>query len=78
MTAMFPITGVHYTDAENSLPDPDTINCKELWYATGRCQPRFDPAAANAMLAEQVNTIMKGEVHYDCANLNQLRGQSAI
>jgi hypothetical protein len=73
MTAMFPITGVHYTDAENSLPDPNTINCKELWYSTSRCQPRFDPAAANAMLAELVNTINKGEVSYNCAYLDQLQ-----
>jgi hypothetical protein len=73
MTAMFPITGVHYTDAENSLPDPDTINCKELWYSTSRCQPRFDPAAANAVLAELVNTINKGEVSYNCAYLDQLQ-----
>lgn len=72
MTAMFPDSGVPWTDARNSLPDPATVGCDELWYSTTRCQPRFDPAAANAMLAELVNLINKGEVTYNCNNLNQV------
>src|SRR5262245_57092417 len=72
MTAMFPGSGVPHYDARNSLPDPATVNCDELWYSTSRCQPRFDPAAANAMLAEQINLINRGEITYDCNYLNQV------
>jgi hypothetical protein len=72
MTAMFPASGVPAADAKNSIPDPATVNCDELWYSTSRCQPRFDPAAANAVLAELINLINKGEVTYDCNFLNQV------
>jgi hypothetical protein len=73
MTAMFPDSGVPSTDAKNSIIDPNTVNCNELWYSTSRCQPRFDPAAANAMLSEQINLINKAEVAYDCNSLAQLQ-----
>jgi hypothetical protein len=71
---MFPDSGVPYSEAKNSLPDTevDTAGCPKLWYSTSRCQPRFDPAAANAMLAEDMNLIMRGEVEYDCTNLNHI------
>jgi hypothetical protein len=73
MSAMFPNSGVPATDAKNSLPDVDTVpGCEELWYSTSRCQPRFDPAAANAMLAEMMNLVMKGEVQYDCTRLDNV------
>ena len=69
---MFPDSGVPAGDAKNSV-DVNTIpGCPELWYSTSRCEPRFDPAAANAMLAEDMNLIMRGEVQYDCANLNHI------
>jgi hypothetical protein len=72
-TMMFPGSGVPAADAANSLPDVDTKEgCPELWYSTSRCQPRFDPAAANAMLAEIMNLINKGEVSYDCTQLNNV------
>jgi len=70
--AMFPDSGVPPAEAKNSLPDVDTQGCDELWYSTSRCQPRFDPAAANAMLAEQMNLINKGEVSYVCQELNNV------
>lgn len=71
--AMFPDSGVLPSDAKNSLPDVDTTNqADELWYSTSRCQPRFDPAAANAMLAEDMNLVMKGEVTYDGLRLDNL------
>jgi hypothetical protein len=74
MTAMFPASGVPAADARNSLPDAqvNSINCDELWYSTSRCQPRFDPAAANAQLAELINVVMKGEAAYDCNLLNNV------
>jgi hypothetical protein len=72
---MFPASGVPAADAKNSLPDAqvNSLNCDELWYSTSRCQPRFDPAAANALLAEVINVIMKGEVTYDCNFLDRLQ-----
>lgn len=75
MTAMFPASGVPAADAKNSLPDAqvNSVNCDELWYSTSRCQPRFDPAAANAVLAEIINVIMRGEVVYDCNYLDRLQ-----
>lgn len=73
MTAMFPDSGVPWTEARNSLSDPSTQNCDELWYSTSRCEPRFDPAAANAVLAELINLVNKGEVVYDCKLLDQLQ-----
>jgi hypothetical protein len=74
MTAMFPDSGVPASDARNTIPDPVTnANCNELWYSTSRCQPRFDPAAANAVLAELVNITQNGEVVYDCSKLDQVQ-----
>jgi hypothetical protein len=70
---MFPDSGVPPSDAKNSLPDVTTANCDKLWYSTSRCQPRFDPAAANAMLAELMNVIMKGEVTYQCLALDNIQ-----
>lgn len=72
MTGMMPDSGVPFSDAKNSLPDPVTIHCKELWYSTSRCQPRFDPAAANAMLSELINLVNCADLAYDCARLNNL------
>src|SRR6186713_3380664 len=69
---MFPDSGVPAADAKNSIDVNTPAGCNELWYSTSRCQPRFDPAAANAMLAEQMNLIMRGEVQYDCLNLTNV------
>jgi hypothetical protein len=69
---MFPDSGVPPGEAKNSILDPATVHCQELWYSTSRCTPRFDAAAANAMLAELINLINKGEVTYDCSYLNQV------
>src|SRR6187401_301447 len=69
---MFPDSGVPAADAKNSIDVNTPAGCNELWYSTSRCQPRFDPAAANAMLAEDMNLIMKGEVVYDCKQLDNI------
>ena len=75
MSAMHPESGVPPEDARNSIPNDveASVNCQELWYSTSRCQPRFDPAAANAMLAELINLINKGEVVYDCTRYDQVQ-----
>jgi len=69
---MFPDSGVPAADAKNSIDVNTPAGCNELWYSTSRCQPRFDPAAANAMLAEDMNLIMKGELQYDCSRLDHI------
>jgi hypothetical protein len=72
MTGMMPDSGVPPQDARNSILDPNTINCDELWYSTSRCQPRFDPAAANAVLSELINAINCSGIPYDCSKLDNL------
>jgi hypothetical protein len=72
VTAMFPDSGVPPADAKNST-DPVTSFCNELWYSTSRCQPRFDPAAANAVLSELTALINSGMVNYDCRYLDQVQ-----
>jgi len=73
MTAMFPDSGVPHTDAKNSLPNPIVeANCDKLWYSTARCEPRFDPAAANAVLSELINLINGCGTVYDCSKLTNL------
>ncbi len=72
MTAMFPDSGVPAAEAKNTILDPDTLHCNELWYSTSRCQPRFDPAAANAVLAELINLINCAGIPYDCSKLDNL------
>lgn len=73
MTGMFPDSGVPYTDAKNSLSDPNTQDCNELWYSTSRCAPRFDAAASNAVLSEMLNLVNAGEVVYDCDLLDNVQ-----
>lgn len=72
MTAVFPDSGVPAYEAKNTILDPNTVNCSELWYSTSRCQPRFDPAAANAMLSELINAVNCAGIAYDCTKLNNL------
>lgn len=73
MSGVFPDSGVPASDAFNSIQDPDTANCpNELWYSTSRCQPRFDPKAANAVTAEIINLVNCAGLPYDCSKLDNL------
>jgi hypothetical protein len=72
MTAVFPDSGVPPYEARNSILNPWTVNCSNLWYSTARCEPRFDPAAANAMLSELINAVNCAGIPYDCNKLNNL------
>ncbi|KRR21372.1 hypothetical protein CQ14_06900 [Bradyrhizobium lablabi] len=69
---MFPSSGVPATDAHNTILDPNTVNCDDLWYSTTRCQPRFDPAAANATLSELINLVNCAGIPYDCTKFDNL------
>ncbi len=73
MTGIMPDSGVPASDAKNSLSNPAlTGGCNGLWYSTSRCQPRFDPAAANAVEAEIINLANAAELAYDCSRLDNI------
>jgi hypothetical protein len=72
MAGIYPDSGVPASEARNSVDANTVAGCAELFHSTSRCQPRFDPAAANAVMSELLNVINKGEVAYDCKRLDQL------
>lgn len=71
MTSIFPDSGVPASQALNSV-DTATTGCVELFYSTARCKPRFDPAAANAMMSELLNTVSQSALVWDCARRDNL------
>ena len=80
MTAMHPASGVPASDAKNSIPGnvEQSVNCDELWYSTSRCQPRFDPAAANAVLADWSTLVNKGRSLAIYGHLDQVQLASLL
>lgn len=74
VSGLYPASGVPAEDAKNTLPNPNNApGCEDLWYSTARCQPRFDPAAANAMLAEVINLINQAQLAYNCTSLSDVQ-----
>jgi hypothetical protein len=73
MAGIYPDSGVPAQEARNSVDVPTVPGCAELFHSTSRCAPRFDPAAANAVMSELLNLINKGEVTYNCALLDQVQ-----
>lgn len=74
MSGMFPDSGVPANQALNTTDVP-TTNCDpagELFHSTSRCQPRFDPASANAVMSEILNAIDCAGLVYDCSRLDNL------
>lgn len=81
MSGIFPDSGVPANQALNTV-DVDTTNCGgaggELFHSTNRCTPRFDPAAANAMMSELLNAVTKkcdgtdSTQVYNCNRLDNL------
>jgi len=74
MSGVFPNSGVPANEALNSTNVP-SMNCGpagELFHSTSRCQPRFDPAAANAVMSEILNAVNCGGLAYDCTRLDNL------
>jgi hypothetical protein len=72
MSGIYPESGVIAAQAQNSVDVP-TVNCaNELFYSTNRCQPRFDPAAANAVISEILNVVNAAGRQYDCSRLDNL------
>lgn len=75
--SIFPRTGVDAANTSNAVDvtafENNLENCASpLFYSTGRCTPRFDPEAANAMLSELLNTMEKSGLGYDCSRLDNL------
>lgn len=73
MAGIMPNGGVPPQQATNALSSPDIIapGCASLWYAP-RCNPKFDPAAANAMISEIINVVACADLDYDCTKLDNL------
>lgn len=73
MTGVFPNSGVSASEASNTIANPDLVaGCIALWASTNRCQPRFDPAAFNAVVSEILNFINCGTTQYDCNRLDNM------
>lgn len=72
MAGIYPDSGVPANQAANSV-DATTSNCSnELFFSTRRCQPRFDPAAANAVISEILNVVNGAGRNYNCNRLDNL------
>lgn len=72
MSGIFPSAGVGATNATNSVPGANVSSgCSALWYPP-RCNPRFDPAQANAVISEIVNAVNCAGLAYDCSRLDNL------
>lgn len=78
MAGVFPTSGVEAGQTLRSLPDgtyPLAAGCDPLWHSTQRCVPRFDPAAANAVMSEIINAATceaAGGQEYDCNSLDNI------
>lgn len=79
MAGIYPESGVPANQALNSVNVPTTGCDSELFHSTNRCQPRFDPAAANALMSEILNAVTGVDCAdgtrtiYDCTRLDNLR-----
>lgn len=73
MAGIYPDSGVAASAATNTVNVP-TNNCdSELFHSTTRCTPRFDPASANAVMSEILNTVASTEnTTYNCNRLDNL------
>lgn len=72
MAGILPDSGVAASQTLNAV-DVDTVNCAaELFYSVSRCQPRFDPAAMNAVLSELLNLVSCAGLDYDCSSLTNV------
>jgi hypothetical protein len=73
MPGVYPNSGVPAAQTSNGV-DVDSENCagNELFYSVIRCQPRFDPAAMNAVISEILNLATCDGEAYDCSRLDNL------
>jgi len=73
MAGLFPKDGFTFSsNTVNALSSPEiTEDCEALWYAN-RCNARFDPSQANAVISEIINAVNLREIDYDCESLDNL------
>lgn len=73
MAGIYPGGGVPAAQTNNGV-EVDTTNCEgsELFYSIARCQPRFEPAAMNALISEVLNLATCDGEPYDCSRLDNL------
>lgn len=71
MSAIFPTAGVAFGMAVNGA-NVATTGGTPLFYATNQCNPRFDPAQANAVISEIANVSVKAGIPYNCESLANL------
>lgn len=73
MTGMFPNGGVAPSSTQNAITPEvtDVTLCPALFHQM-RCNPRFDPAAANAVISELLEAINLKRP-YDCTRLDNLK-----
>lgn len=78
MAGIMPDGGVAPNQASNTEAGALLkVGCTSLWHAN-RCQPRFDPASANAIISEILNAVNAGGFEYDCTKLDNLATALAI
>lgn len=72
MAGIYPSNGVVAAGTVNGV-NVETVNCvNSLFYSVSRCQPRFDPAAMNAMISELLNVVSSSGRAYNCNRLDNL------
>lgn len=73
MSGIFPESGVPASQAAQAQINPNVEDgCDPLYHSSTRCNPRFDPAAANAVISEIVNLVNCADMPYDCTKLDNL------
>lgn len=70
---IYPASGVTHDQASNAV-DVTAQNCEtQLFYPSGgRCSPRLDGAAMNAMISELLNAVRGFGIDYDCSRVDNL------
>jgi hypothetical protein len=71
MSHIFPSNGVPASQTAQADPTVDAT-CDPIFYPVGRCNPRFDPAAANAVISEIANVINGAGLELNCDVLDNL------
>lgn len=72
MAGIFPDSGVAPANTANAVDGDVEANCAELFYSVTLCQPRFNPAAMNAIISELINIVNAGGSAYDCSRLDNV------
>lgn len=71
MSGIFPTAGVNFSATLNAT-DISVTGGQPLYYAANLCNPRFDPAQANAVISEIVGVSEKAGLNVNCNRLDNL------